>query len=240
MRVTLAIVGTALFGLTISTAASQVAEPNVPTLVVVGEAERAGTPDIAILSIGVVAERETAGMALQAASASIRDIIARVRGGGVEARDVQTSGLSLHPKFARRVPEAGSEDRPLIVGYIASNQLTLRIRGLDRVGRLLDEVVSSGSNDLRGLSLDVADREQLLDEARRGATEDAKRKAAVFAAAAGVKLGDIINVQEDSLGVQSRTTGVRSGMLESASPVLLEAGELAFRIRVRITWRIAP
>jgi uncharacterized protein YggE len=239
MPVSSKIVLATLLAMTASSAAAQSIETNLPTLVMVGEAEQAGNPDIAVVTLGIVTEREHAGAALHASGDTMRAVIGLARREGIEARDLQTSGLSLQPRYSRQPQRSGADDRAVITGYIASNQLSLRVRSLERLGPLLDKMVSAGSNDIKGLSFDVSDHSRLLDEARTRAVEDARRKARLFAAAAGIQLGDIINLQEESTEPQPGAIAAKRGMPESAGSVPVEAGEVAFRIRVRITWRIA-
>jgi uncharacterized protein YggE len=208
------------------------------TLVIVGEAEQAGTPDIAVLTMGVTRENETASAALRAASQAMRDIISLVQKRGVRPRDIQTSNLSLQPRYGRP-QRASPDDRVIVTGYIASNQLNLKVRNVEGLGELLDEVVSAGSNEIRGLSFDMDDRSKLLDEARVRAIQDAKRKATLFAEAADIRLGEIINLQDDLTGQQVRSSANRSYAESAGAPVPVEAGELSLRSRVRVTWRIA-
>lgn len=229
----LALVG--YVGLTATPSNGQTAEA-APTLVVIGEAEQVGTPDVALLILGVTQEGDTASEALRAATRATRTVIESARKFGLESHDIQTSGLSIQPRYAR--PRSGSDERAQVVGYSSSNQLSLRVRGLERLGELLDGVVASGSNDIRGLNFDITDRAKLLDVSRARAVEDATHKATLYAKAAGIRLGEIINLQEEGASQQGRPTNARAGALESAAAVPIEAGEIALRARVRITWRI--
>jgi uncharacterized protein YggE len=218
-------------------ATAQTVEP-VPSLVMVGEAEQVGTPDLALVTLGVTRDGKTASQALRATTQAMRNVLDAVRKHGVDPRDIQTSGLSVQPRYERPPQRPGGDDRVSIVGYSASNQLSLRARRLESLGELLDDVVAAGANDIRGLSFDVADRAKLLDEARIRAVEDAKRKATLYADAAGIRLGAIINVQEESIEHEPRQmAAARAG--PSAAPVPIEAGEITLRARVRMTWRIA-
>jgi uncharacterized protein YggE len=214
---------------------AQTPDPQSGTIAIVGEAEQGGAPDIAFITLGVSRDGETASAALRATSQAMREVIERVRKRGVEPRDIQTGSLSLSPRY--RQPRG--DERRTIIGYVASNQLTLRSRDIAALGSLLDDVVSAGSNEIRGLSFDVADRAKLLDEARVRAVEDAKRKASLYAEAAGIKLGDVVSVQEESGAMQPRPLAARSFEAGALPPVPIEAGEVGLRARVRIVWRIA-
>jgi uncharacterized protein YggE len=219
-------------------ASAQTAE-TIPSLVMIGEAEQVGTPDVALLTLGVTRDGKTASQALRATTQAMRSVLDAVRKHGIEARDIQTSGLAVQPRYERPPQRPGGDDRTSIVGYSASNQLSLRARRLESLGELLDDAVAAGANDIRGLSFDVADRAKLLNEARIRAVEDAKRKATLYADAAGIRLGAIINLQEESISPEPRPMAARAGRLESAAAVPVEAGEITLRARVLMTWRIA-
>lgn len=215
-------------------ARAQMLEAPPGTIVIVGEAEQSGTPDIAIVTLGVSRDAETASAALRATNEAMRAVIDIVRKRGVAPRDIQTGNVSLSPRYR---PSRPGDERPVIVGYVASNQLALRSRDVGALGALLDEVVAAGSNELRGLSFDVADRARLLDEARVRAVEDAKRKAALLATAAGVQLGEIVNILDEPGAAPARPMAARTEALMTSVPI--EAGEVGLRARVRVIWRIA-
>lgn len=221
-----------------SDAIAQASDELPRTLVIIGEAEQAGTPDIAVLTVGVTRENETASSALRATSQAMRDIISLVQKRGVGARDIQTGSLSLQPRYGRQ-QRTSPDDRVTVTGYIASNQLNLKIRNVEGLGELLDEVVLAGSNEIRGLGFDVGDRSKLLDEARIRAIQDAKRKAILFATAADIRLGEIITLQDEPTAQQVRSSPGRSYAESAGASVPVEAGELSLRSRVRVTWRIA-
>jgi len=227
----------AFLGFSAVAAAAQTAEPT-PTVTMVGEAEQTGTPDIVYLTVGVTKDGATASQALRASTEATRNVVDVIRKFGLEPRDIQTSGLSIQPRYGKR---ASSEDRAVIVGYTASNQISLRLRAVERAGELLDAVVAAGSNEIRGIRFDVADRTKLLDGARKLAVDDAKRKAMLYADAAGIRLGAIINLEEEGGGQPPRPFAARAAGFESAAAasVPVEAGEVAIHASVRITWRIA-
>ena len=228
----------ALFATFASDAIGQASAELPGTVVIIGESEQTGKPDIALLTIGVTRESDTASAALRAANQAVRDIINLVQKRGVQARDIQTSSLSLQPRYGRQ-QRAAADDRVTITGYIALNQLSLRIRSIDGLGELIDEVVFAGSNEIRGLSFAVDDRSKLLDEARIRAVQDARRKAVLFAAAADIRLGEIINLQDEPSAQQVRPSAGRSFAESASAAVPVETGELSLRMQVRVTWRIA-
>jgi uncharacterized protein YggE len=211
------------------------AEDPPRTVTVTGEAEASGAPDIAVMTLGVTSEGASAAAALQANAAAMRQVVEAVRGQGIEARDLQTSSLSVQPRYAAD-PKSGAE-RPAIVGYVASNQVRVRVRNLAVLGGLIDRVVAAGSNEIRGLAFDLADRDRLLEGARRGAVRDAIRRAELYAAAGGVRLGEVMAIAEEMDSVAPR---VMAAPALAAASVPVEAGEVVLRVQVKMVWRIAP
>ncbi|OYU72281.1 MAG: hypothetical protein CFE32_24215, partial [Alphaproteobacteria bacterium PA3] len=101
-----------------------------------------------------------------------------------------------------------------MVGYDVSNNVTVTLRKVDTLGALLDRMVQSGSNQISGISFDVSKPEDAMDEARKLATEDATRKAKVYAKAMGIELGNVMQVSEGS-AAQPPMPMVRSTMMKA-------------------------
>jgi uncharacterized protein YggE len=204
------------------------------TMEMIGEAETHAAPDTAFVTFGVTTEADTAAAALAANNAAMRQALDTVKAEGVAARDVQTAGLNLSPRYSSGQPSKDG-DRRVIIGYTATNAATIRVRDLAKLGGLLDKIVKAGANQIRGIDFDIADRERLMDDLRRRAVADARAKAALYAAAAGVKLGPLVSLTEEG--------GPRAGPLRrkamAAASVPVEAGELTLAMRVRLVWSLA-
>jgi uncharacterized protein len=227
------VVLTAALFLSISPASAQTAPR---TLNIAGNAEVHAVPDAALVSTGVVTESETAAAALKANSAALTKVLEAIRSFGVEAKDLQTSGLSLEARYYR--PEKPSAtDRPRIIGYTAANQITVRVRDLAKLGDLLDKVAAAGANRIDGIEFIVSNQEGLLDEARQKAVADAKSKADLYARAAGFALGKVMSLSEET--VPSPRPMGRAMAASAAAPVPVEAGEMTLSVRVRVVWSLA-
>jgi hypothetical protein len=120
-----------------------------------------------------------------------------------------------------------------------SNNVTVTLRKVDTLGALLDRMVQSGSNQISGISFDVSKPDDAMDEARKLATEDATRKAKVYAKAMGIELGNVMQVSEGS-AAQPPMPMVRSTMMkaDSAPPVPMAAGEQTLAVDVNVIWEI--
>jgi uncharacterized protein YggE len=199
-----------------------------------GHGEVRATPDIAYVTSGVVTQGATAAEALAANTKAMTDLFAALKDSGIEDRDVQTSNFSVQPRY-----DFSNNQAPKMVGYDVSNNVTVTLRKVDTLGTLLDRMVQSGSNQISGISFDVSKPEDAMDEARKLATEDATRKAKVYAKAMGIELGNVMQVSEGS-AAQPPMPMVRSTMMkaDAAPPVPMAAGEQTLAVDVNVIWEI--
>ena len=172
-------------------------DPVVPRLTVTGEGRVSAAPDIATVSLGVTERAEAAQAAMDAVSTRTRAVLDRLDALGIEARDRQTSGLSLQPVYADR---NGVYDARQIAGFEASNMVTVRVRDIGALGDVLAAALDDGANRLGGLSFDLSEPRSALDEARRRAVADARAKAELLAQEAGVTLGPVLSISEGGGG----------------------------------------
>lgn len=223
------------------TAAAAEDEPQPRLMSLTGEGMVTAAPDIAVLSIGVVSEDRTARQALFANTRSMTALVDAMKQAGVEARDLQTSGFNVSPKYNRpRRTQTGPQPPPEIVGYSVRNTLTVRIRDLNSAGEILDTAVSLGSNAISGLNFTVAEPRPLRNEARQAAIADALQKAKLYADGAGITLGPIRSITEGGGVRPPPVVPMVRAQVEAAfdSAVPIEAGELTFRAQVSVVWEI--
>jgi uncharacterized protein len=205
------------------------AETQVSTITVTGAGTVPALPDLATLMIGVTTQGETAAAALSANSEAVEAVTARLTASGVEARDMQTSNLSINPNWT----SFDSGASPTISGYVATNMLTIRVRDLGGLGGVLDAAVADGANTLNGLTFGMAKPEPALNEARKAAVADAQAKAELLVTAAGMKLGRVIAITEGGAW-----TDPAPMFRESAAAVPVQGGELAMTANVTVQYEM--
>ena len=208
-----------------------------PTIMVTGEGRVDVAPDLATISLGVTNEADTAKEALDANTAALQAAIDRLKAAGIEDRDIQTSGLSLGPRYDynRTNPDGSAQ----ITGFIASNMVTVRVRVLDQLGAVLDAVVTDGANTLGGVSFGLQEPDPVLDEARKDAVADARRKAELYATAAGVTLGKVRSIAEQSgFAVPMPMPMAEASLSKAAAPVPIAGGEVSVTANVTIVYEI--
>src|SRR6202011_3860943 len=152
---------------------------------------------------------------------------------GIEEKDFQTSRLSLQPQSApnRTGPSA-------IVGYRASNRVTIRLRDVTKVANVIDTLVGAGANDIGGINFMVSAASKLLDEAREQAIADARRKAEIYAKAAGVTLGAALSISEEGAPGPMTFRKMAAPMAASAAPIA--QGEETLQVTISVSWAIKP
>ena len=207
-----------------------------PTMTLTGTGEVSVAPDMATVTSGVVTEAKTAAEALDANTKAMTEVIAAMKAAGIEAKDLQTSDFSVEPRYVYPQSKDGESQPPYIAGYTVSNQVAVKVRDLAKVGAVLDKAVSLGSNQIRGINFGLAEDAAVMDEARTKAVADARHKAALYAEAAGVKLGPILKISESS-SAPSPVPFARMAM-KSMADVPVEGGTLAFTSDITITWAI--
>jgi uncharacterized protein YggE len=201
-----------------------------PTISVTGEASVSVPPDLAMVDGGVTSEAKTAREASDANNTAMGKVLLALKTAGIDQKDVQTSRLSLQPQSApnRAGPSA-------ITSYRASNRVTIRVRDVTKVANVIDTLVGAGANEIGGINFMVSQASKLLDEARDKAVADARRKAEIYARAAGVTLGAPLSISEDGNPPPMPYRRMSAGMAASA-PVA--QGEETLSVTVGVSWAI--
>ncbi|WP_050405628.1 SIMPL domain-containing protein [Bradyrhizobium embrapense] len=207
-----------------------------PAISVTGEATVSAAPDEAQLDAGVTTDGKTAREATDANNVTMGKVLAALKGAGIAEKDYQTSRLSLQPQFANRTPSSNNAP-PSIVGYHASNRVTIKLRDVSKVASVIDVLVGAGANDIGGLNFSVSQASKLLDEARERAIADARRKAEIYAKAAGVTLGAPLNIAEVG---SAPVPMFRAKMATAgfAAPTPVAQGEETLTVNVTVSWAI--
>lgn len=203
-------------------------------ITVTGQGAVESVPDMATITMGVVSQGKTGAQAMARNSKDLAAMMAKLKAAGIAPRDMQTSNLSLSPRWDNRPSSKGGD--PEIIGFVAQNTVTVRIRDMARLGEILDAVVQNGANSFRGLSFGLQHPRPAQDQARIKAVEDAITKAKLLTNAAGVELGDIISISESTSGRPSPMMMNDMAMARGAVPV--EAGDVSTGASVTIVFKI--
>lgn len=201
-------------------------------ITVSGTGEVSASPDMATLRFGVVAADPKADAAMAEMSAALGQVMDALSAAGIAPKDVQTTAIDLSPRYESRDPERRTA--PEISGFEARSTLSVTARDLDALGTLLDAVVSSGSNQIDGLSFGMQDGKSLANDARKAAVADALAKAELYAEAANVSLGAVQSISELS-GTPIPQMKGRAIMMAADAPVPVAQGEVSLSAEVIVT-----
>ena len=185
------------------------------------------SPDIAVVTIGVISNGHTAQAALTSNSSDMAAVIATIKAAGIEDKDIGNTGFNLNPIYPpERQPNL--EQPAKIIGYRVSND----VRDFAKAGDVLDKVVGAGANQVNGISFELSDRASPADQALK-----ATRKAGVMADAANLKLVRLVSLStEESRPIPYRPTP--TALAKAAVPIM--AGQQQITADVTAVFEMAP
>ena len=232
---TMAILMTATFlAPTLQVQAQQIQTHLDARIVVFGEGSVNVAPDHAQINSGVRTRAKTVKDGTEANSKVMAGIIAAMVKSGVPQKDIQTSRFSIQPAYAPAEPRVEQK----LVGYNVSNQVRVTITQMDKIGEILDQLVAAGVTDVGNIVFLVSDISTALDEARKAAIADARRKAEVYAQASDLRLGRILWVTEDAGMSQPILMRAQSAPAAKLTSTPIEAGDETLRARVSVGFDI--
>jgi uncharacterized protein len=215
------------------TALAESSPPRQDAVIVVsGDGIVHAVPDGAVIQAGVATIAATAHEAMDINGSTMTAVIAAAKSAGISEPDLQTSELSVQPQYSDKTAKGEAK----IVAYQVISRLSIRVRGRNRVGRLIDAVTSAGANQMYGLNFEVLEIQDYADLARKAAVADAQRKAELYAQAAGVRLGRLISLSENSAQSGPRPL-MRQAAAQTAMPV--ESGEIDVAAQITATFELS-
>jgi uncharacterized protein YggE len=205
------------------------------TITVPGVGRVSIEPDLAEVRLGVVIRRPTVGQARTEAARLMAAILDGVVAAGVPRPDIRTTFLAVQPAWEHD-DRAG---RPRLAGHEVSNVVTVVVRDLDRLGSTIDAALGAGATSLDGLDLRVADPGGPQAEARAAAVADARGRADVLAAAAGVTIAGLRSITEGS-GRGPIVPVARLAMAEAVADTPIEAGRTEIAVAIEAVFDVDP
>ncbi len=189
-------------------------------------------PDMASISTGVLSEAVKARDALDDNNDAMARMMKSLKAAGLESRDIATSQFSVQPRYQHF--KNGRAAR--IIGYRVSNSVRITVRNLDRLGTILDRVVTVGSNRISGIQFGLSNPDKTLDDARKDAMRAVLDKAALYAKAANVGLGEILSISEQANQNFPRPMAMRSMRVKSSVPIA--PGQHTTKVTVHVKWAL--
>ncbi|MHC5543564.1 SIMPL domain-containing protein, partial [Singulisphaera rosea] len=207
-----------------------------------GTGKLSAAPDIAEITVGVRSQAPTAQQALASNNEAMNSLHEILKGRGVAAKDIQTTQIQIFPQYsqpAHRPNEPQTEFIPKVVGYQVDNNVQVTARQIPQLGGLLDALVQAGANQIHGISFRLENPEKLLDQARKHAMADARRKAEILVGEAGVVLGNPLKIVEDSSGPIRPGQPPMMRAMMAAAPMPIAPGEQELNVNVQVIYLIS-
>lgn len=229
-----ACIAAAVFAAAVPARAQQQPSEPAARIIVTGEGSVHVAPDYAEIGCGVTTKAKTAKEATDANSKAMNAVAAALHGAGIEQKDIQTTRFSLQPVYAPPQPNA----EPKLTGFSVANEFRVTVRQIGNIGDILDRLIAAGATDAGSVEFLHSDPAKALDRARTAAIADAKRKAQLYAQAAGVTLGGVGFISEESAYTPPMVLGaMRAAPAMAAVPIA--PGEDTLRVRLTVGFAIA-
>ena len=224
-------------------------------------------PDIAVVSVGVEAQEDTAAVARSIAANAMQNVIRELNRLGIASTDIQTQYFSIRPRYQEvEIQRCGSKSdgsssqssspetlqstdsdcyrvwESRLIGYTASNQAMVKIRNLDDAGRIIDRLAAVAGDSIRvhGVSFEIEDPQELQDKATEAAVKDLKRKAQMLADLSGVRLGSLVHIEEVSgYSPPQPLFRAEASFADSSATTNISGGELEVRVTLNGVFLIA-
>lgn len=207
-------------------------QPNAPAgIEVVGTGLVSGTPDTVLLNMSVQATASAVNDAMSEMTADMNRVLAALRGDGVPAQEIATSGLSLGQNYGPQgVPD----------GYQASESVTVKLHPLSSAGKAIADAVAAGGSGARldGISLDFSDDSAMVRAARAQAFAQAEAEAQQYAALAGRPLGAVESITEQFANPVPQPMTYQGAVAGTAAAVPVNPGTQQVSVSVQVIWAL--
>ncbi len=216
-----------------ASALSGVNNSNQETIIVTGTGQAKGTPDLAIVTLGVEVRNSDLGTALDQVDSKMSAVSSALGDMGIAQKDMQTSTFDVRQEQPRN-PQTGELTGEIT--FVVTNLLTAQIHEIDQVGEVVGAALDAGANEVTNLSFTFQDSQALESEARKLAAQNAQDKANELADALGVTVGPPIQIQES--GVSPLPLTVQAQPTLGGGGPAISPGQLSVTVQVSVTFQL--
>ena len=202
-------------------------------------------PDLAIMKIGIESFSKTVSEARETAAEAMDSVKATLLENRVAEKDIQTRRFNIYPRYDYEEVVVGGRytSKQILSGYVVSNSANVKLREIDRIGEVVDDVAKAGGDLLRieGIDFTVEDTEPYMSTLRQKAVSDAFTKAKEFANFSVIELGSVIAIVEGGSPSLRSSSDMGYEMMRSmaASPSTpIDTGELELKLTVQMVFSI--
>jgi uncharacterized protein YggE len=238
MLMALSIAGAVLLGACGTAAPIASTQPPEKTIVVTGQGQAYGEPDVANVSLGVSVTDSDVGQAVARANQVMADITSALGGAGIDPKDVQTTNYNVWPQ--QQIDRTTGEPTGQTTYHVDSS-LQVKVRQIDKAGQVIKTALDAGANSVNGLSFGIDDPKPLESQARTAAIDDARQRAGELADSLGVSVGDPVQVSEStSGGIVPRVASAEAAQGLGGGAVPISTGQLSVTVQVNVTFELVP
>lgn len=162
------------------------------TITIDGMGKVNAEPTLAQVDVGLMSEGRDVPTAQTENTRKMNAITAQLKSLSIDRQDIRTSNYSIQPKYEYK------DGIQTIIGYTVSQNISVKVRDLSKIGTVLERSVQSGANQVNGVQFTLDDPTELQQEARKKAIEDAKQKAEALAQTLGVRIDKVVTFTEGS------------------------------------------
>lgn len=195
-------------------------------------------PDIATVGTGVETRAPTAKQAMTDNAVQMNSLIAALAKAGIAKKDIQTSGINLSAQYDYSQRPDGTQGPPKFIGYQASNQLSVKLRDVRKVGDLLDRMVAAGATNINGPTFSIDDPAPLHVQARGAALRTAKAQADFYAQQTGYRSARLVSIAESSSGGGQPMPMMAQFKADSANRTPVEPGQVSAGVTLTVQYAL--
>jgi hypothetical protein len=204
-------------------------------ITVSGRGEVQAPPDTGFFQVGVQVRAANVADARTAAAKAADAVTKSVKSNGVGDNDIKTTNYSINPEYDNRI------NPPRVTGYVIANTIEVKVRKIDSLSKVIDDATAAGGDAARvqGVRFDIEDNGKLLEQARKAAVDDARKKAEQLASQTGAKLGKPISISETQSSAPQPVALAAGRVSTDSSPAVpISPGTGSVTVILSIVWAI--
>ncbi|HVT75131.1 MAG TPA: SIMPL domain-containing protein [Candidatus Paceibacterota bacterium] len=218
--------------------------PTTNVITVSGTGEIIATPDIATFNFAVEKEGASVPEAQKKATDGMNAILAYLEKAGVDDKDIKTESYNIYPRYDYIQTSMYGGGKQVLAAYVVSQNITVKVRDLDKAGELLSGIGEYGATNVSGLNFSIDDHIKVERQARDAAIADAREQAELLAKSLGVKIVRLVNFSENNYGYPTPMYYAKDaamgmgGVANQSSAPSIPTGENKITSNVSVTYEI--
>jgi uncharacterized protein YggE len=206
---------------------------------VVGVGKVSVEPDVGYIQLSVLTKDKESKKAIDTNRSIMNDLYVAFDNCGLKKSEIQTLNLQVYEEFkpiSRKMDNGQYENENSRIGFVVNNSVRVTVCDFTKFGKILDAAID-GKATILSIQFGSTKSENKLDEARKLATQDARRKAKIIADGLNVELGEIVSAQE-GVGDIERNSRYENTFRTAATATPVSGGSLEFTVTINVNWSI--